>query len=201
MNADSQPAQITNFQTSDGVEIEAELRLSSDPRAIAVLSHPHPLYGGEMRNNVVQALFDSLPLDGIGTLRYNFRGVGNSGGSHGNGALEVLDSQAAFAFASQLAETVPVFSVGYSFGADVSLAADDCHCREVAARYGSHAHPPAPQGPRRGVVWGRQARARARRPSPAPPGASQLPIVGHCWRLRGLIPGRGPRPHRINTAM
>ncbi len=124
MNADSQPSQITNFQTSDGVEIEAEYRLSSDLRAIAVLSHPHPLYGGEMRNNVVQALFDALPSDGIGTLRYNFRGVGNSAGSHGNGELEVLDSQAAFAFASQLAETVPVFSVGYSFGADVSLAAD-----------------------------------------------------------------------------
>jgi len=124
MNADSEPSQITNFQTSDGVEIEAEYRLSKDLRAIAVLSHPHPLYGGEMRNNVIQALFDSLPSIGIGAVRYNFRGVGNSAGNHGNGELEVLDSQAAFAFAYQLAQSIPVFSVGYSFGADVSLAAD-----------------------------------------------------------------------------
>ena len=125
MNADPGSAQITNFQTSDGVTIEAEYRLSSNIRAIAVLSHPHPLYGGAMNNNVVQALFDSLPLDAIGTLRYNFRGVGNSEGGHGDGRLEILDSQAAFAFASQLSDAVPVFSIGYSFGADVSLSADD----------------------------------------------------------------------------
>ena len=124
MNTDSGSAQITNFQTSDGVTIEAEYRLSNDIRAIAVLSHPHPLYGGEMNNNVVQGLFDSLPKDEIGTLRYNFRGVGNSEGTHGDGKLEVLDSQAAFEFASELSDSVPVFSVGYSFGADVSLTAD-----------------------------------------------------------------------------
>lgn len=112
MNADSEPSQITNFQTSDGVTIEAEYRLSGDLCAIAVLSHPHPLYGGEMRNNVIQALFDSLPSNGIGAVRYNFRGVGNSAGKHGNGELEVLDSQAAFTFASQLVRNIPVFSVG-----------------------------------------------------------------------------------------
>lgn len=80
-----------------------------------------------MRNNVIQALFDSLPSNGIGAVRYNFRGVGNSAGKHGNGELEVLDSQAAFTFASQLVQNIPVFSVGYSFGADVSLAADHKH--------------------------------------------------------------------------
>ncbi|MDP6862057.1 MAG: hypothetical protein QGH80_00075 [Acidimicrobiales bacterium] len=124
MNADSGLPQITNFTTSDGVMIEAEYLLPSRIKAIAVISHPHPLYGGEMRNNVVQALFSSLPADDIGTLRYNFRGVGNSQGSHGEGMLEVFDSEAAFVFAGELSESAPVFSVGYSFGADVSLTAD-----------------------------------------------------------------------------
>jgi len=133
MNADSGLPQITNFTTSDGVMIEAEYLLPSRIKAIAVISHPHPLHGGEMRNNVVQALFSSLPEDEIATLRYNFRGVGNSQGSHGEGKLEVSDSEAAFAFAGELSESVPVFSVGYSFGADVSLSADG---RDVAGWVG-----------------------------------------------------------------
>ena len=127
MNADSGLPQITNFTTSDGVAIEAEYLLPSRIKAIAVISHPHPLYGGEMRNNVVQALFSSLPEDEIATLRYNFRGVGNSQGTHGEGKLEVADSEAAFAFAGELSKSAPVFSVGYSFGADVSLSADNLH--------------------------------------------------------------------------
>ncbi len=125
MNADSGLPQITNFTASDGVAIEAEYLLPSRIKAIAVISHPHPLYGGEMRNNVVQALFSSLPEDEIATLRYNFRGVGNSQGTHGEGKLEVADSEAAFAFAGELSKSAPVFSVGYSFGADVSLSADN----------------------------------------------------------------------------
>ena len=124
MNADSGLPQITNFTTSDGIAIEAEYLLPSRIKAIAVISHPHPLYGGEMRNNVVQALFSSLPKNNIATLRYNFRGVGNSQGSHGDGKLEVADSEAAFAFAGELSGSAPVVSVGYSFGADVSLSAD-----------------------------------------------------------------------------
>ena len=127
MNADSGLPQITNFTTSDGVAIEAEYLLPSRIKAIAVISHPHPLYGGEMRNNVVQALFSSLPGNEIATLRYNFRGVGNSQGTHGEGKLEVADSEAAFAFAGELSKSAPVFSVGYSFGADVSLSADTLH--------------------------------------------------------------------------
>ena len=117
MNADSGLPQITNFTTSDGVTIEAEYLLPSRIKAIAVISHPHPLYGGEMRNNVVQALFSSLPGDEIATLRYNFRGVGNSQGTHGEGKHEVADSEAAFGFAAELSKSAPVFSVGYSFGA------------------------------------------------------------------------------------
>ena len=113
-----------NFETSDGLVLEAEYLLPAETKAIAVLSHPHPLYGGEMHNNVIQSLFESLPQNSIGTLRYNFRGVGRSEGKHGHGNSEILDTEGAFSYAAQLNGSVPMISVGYSFGADVSLSAD-----------------------------------------------------------------------------
>ncbi|HAA65226.1 MAG TPA: hypothetical protein DCE10_00105, partial [Acidimicrobiaceae bacterium] len=125
MNADAEAPQKTNFTTSDNVVLEAEYILPSSCSAIAVLSHPHPLYGGDMHNIVIQDLFNRLPDASIAALRYNFRGVQNSAGSHGDGETEVFDSQGAFRFASALGQGKPVISVGYSFGADVSLTADD----------------------------------------------------------------------------
>ena len=117
---------------------------------VVVLSHPHPLYGGDMWNPLVDHLFRALPASGIATLRYNFRGVGKSGGSHDDGKAEQLDAAAAFDAASRwaaertapAAEATPiatptsevthggdipapqVVSAGWSFGGDVSLAAD-----------------------------------------------------------------------------
>lgn len=124
MNADAEAPQKTNFTTSDNVVLEAEYIIPSSCSAIAVLSHPHPLYGGDMRNIVIQDLFNRLPEASIAALRYNFRGVQNSAGSHGDGETEVFDSQGAFRFASALGQGKPVISVGYSFGADVSMTAD-----------------------------------------------------------------------------
>ena len=125
MNTDAGIPQKANFTTRDGVSLEGEYLIPASTRAIAVLSHPHPLYGGDMHNNVVQALFEALPEASIATLRYNFRGVRNSGGTHGDGKLEVLDAQAAFECAVNLMRSTPLFSVGYSFGADVSLTASE----------------------------------------------------------------------------
>tara|TARA_B100001245_G_scaffold139303_1_gene103667 strand:+ start:6798 stop:7442 length:645 start_codon:yes stop_codon:yes gene_type:complete len=124
MNAEVGFPQTTNFSTSDGFELEAEFLLPKKIKAIAVLSHPHPLYGGEMHNNVIQSLFESLPESSIGTLRYNFRGAGLSEGTHGKGKLETLDVEAAFTYAGSLGGSIPIISVGYSFGADVSLSTD-----------------------------------------------------------------------------
>lgn len=111
---------------ADGVTLEAELAPPANETAgatvpVAVLSHPHPLYGGDMRNPLIDALFRALPLAGISTLRYNFRGAGKSGGEHDEGRAEQLDARAAFDAAAALG--AKVVSVGWSFGADVSLAA------------------------------------------------------------------------------
>ena len=50
------------------------------PAVGVVLCHPHPLYGGDMYNNVVTALAEAFQQDGMMTLRFNFRGVGHSDG-------------------------------------------------------------------------------------------------------------------------
>lgn len=108
--------------TSDGVELEAEFDLTDQP-VVAVLTHPHPQFGGDMHALVTDSLFRALPDEGIGVLRFNFRGVGRSTGQHDDGDGERLDVQTAVAAAHEHADGRPVVGVGYSFGADVLAAA------------------------------------------------------------------------------
>jgi len=80
-----------------------------------VIAHPHPLYGGDMRNNVIEALCNAYNECGFSTLRFNFRGVGESGGSHDNGEGEQKDVEAAIHFLMN--EGIREIGLaGYSFG-------------------------------------------------------------------------------------
>ena len=115
------------LHTADGLTLEGELRVPDDVRAAVVLAHPHPLYGGNMRSIVIGALFEGLPEAGVAALRFNFRGVGGSEGTHDEGRGERLDVVAAL---DALVEVVggrelPLVLGGWSFGADTSLAVDD----------------------------------------------------------------------------
>lgn len=106
------------------IRLEGLLSLpAAHARVGAVVCHPHPLYGGEMRNNVVAALVDGFQAAGIATLRFNFRGVGRSGGSHDEGNAELDDVKAAVTYllGRQVVATVAV--AGYSFGSWVGLKA------------------------------------------------------------------------------
>jgi alpha/beta superfamily hydrolase len=85
----------------------------------AVFTHPHPLYGGDMDNTVVRAVREAYLLRGYSTLRFNFRGTGESEGRYDNGVGERQDVQAAIAFLVGLGMTA-VDLVGYSFGAWVN---------------------------------------------------------------------------------
>jgi alpha/beta superfamily hydrolase len=89
----------------------------------AVLGHPHPQYGGDMMNNVIQGVYDGLADRGRAVLRFNFRGIGQSGGRSGEGESEDMD--AAVDYLAKAAGTAPrdVAIVGYSFGAVVGCAA------------------------------------------------------------------------------
>jgi uncharacterized protein len=85
----------------------------------AVISHPHPLMGGDMGNPIVKILAETLFVAGISTLRFNFRGVGMSTGTFDDGRGERDDVLAAVSFMEEqgIREVLPA---GYSFGAWVN---------------------------------------------------------------------------------
>jgi hypothetical protein len=94
-------------------------------KAGVVICHPHPLYGGDMNNNVVNAIEEGFADQGFTTLRFNFRGVGVSEGSYGEGQGEVEDLIGAVEFLkSQIDKDAAIMLAGYSFGAWIcSMAA------------------------------------------------------------------------------
>ena len=104
--------------------LEGLLALPTPPAEIgAIVCHPHPLYGGEMRNAVVTALVDAFQEAGIATLRFNFRGVGDSGGQHDEGRAELEDVKAAITCLLKRRAFRTVVVAGYSFGSMVGLRA------------------------------------------------------------------------------
>jgi alpha/beta superfamily hydrolase len=115
-----EPVEIT---TGDGLTLEGELSgVTPDARVATVLCHPHPQFGGTMRSIVIGALFDALPRLGVACLRFNFRGVERSEGTHGEGVGELLDARAAIAtLAARVPDELPLLLAGWSFGGDVAL--------------------------------------------------------------------------------
>jgi alpha/beta superfamily hydrolase len=90
------------------------------PRGVAFLCHPHPLFGGTMDNKVVQTLARAFVQCGWTAVRFNFRGVGSSEGTHDEGRGEATDLQAVV---RELAPEGPIAMAGFSFGAYVSAQA------------------------------------------------------------------------------
>ena len=122
--------------TSEGLTLEGVLHPpASAPFPAAAVCHPHPLYGGDMNNSVVVAVCQALAEAGIASLRFNYRGVGRSEGTYGDGLGERADAAAALAYLRRLAdvEQDKVGIVGYSFGATVALTAADERVAAAAA--------------------------------------------------------------------
>ena len=90
------------------------------PRGVAVLAHPHPLFGGTMDNKVVQTLARAFVQSGWTAVRFNFRGVGTSEGAYDTGRGETLDLHAVV---QALAPEGPLALAGFSFGAFVTSQA------------------------------------------------------------------------------
>jgi len=109
------------FLTSGAIRLDARWSPQPGERG-AVVCHPHPLYGGDMDNYVVVALTQALNSCGFSALRFNFRGVGESEGRHGEGIAEREDLKSACDFlAAQGKKDIVV--AGYSFGAWVACNA------------------------------------------------------------------------------
>jgi len=92
---------------------------ASSLRIGVILCHPHPQYGGDMDHPVITTSVEAASQEGFSTLRFNFRGVGASQGSYGEGVGERQDVKSvANYFFSRLKDDHPLFIlVGYSFGA------------------------------------------------------------------------------------
>ena len=100
-------------------------------RGVAVIAHPHPLFGGTMDNKVVQTMVRAFLQMGYRTVRFNFRGVGASAGAHDEGRGESQDLMLVARSVHQAGE--PLALAGFSFGAYVTalaaqgLATDEPH--------------------------------------------------------------------------
>lgn len=97
----------------------------------ALIAHPHPLHGGTMHNKVVHRAAKALRGAGVPVLRFNFRGVGKSGGRHDDGRGEQDDFRAALDHLATLRPGRPLVAAGFSFGSRVAILAGGADPRVV----------------------------------------------------------------------
>jgi alpha/beta superfamily hydrolase len=101
--------------------IEVASALPEAPRAIAVIAHPHPLFGGTMDNKVITTLARAYTDAGMAALRFNFRGVGATEGTHDEGRGETEDMLAVIEYARRTLGDLPLHLAGFSFGGAIAL--------------------------------------------------------------------------------
>jgi alpha/beta superfamily hydrolase len=99
--------------------IETRIESPADPIGLALVCHPHPLFGGNNENKVVHTLAHAFIQLGYVALRPNFRGVGASGGRHDDGRGESEDMRYVLDEARRIFGELPIVLSGYSFGAYV----------------------------------------------------------------------------------
>lgn len=95
----------------DGVTIER----------VAVVCHPHPLFGGTLQNKVTFRLARAIRSAGSAVIRFNFRGAGKSEGTHDDGKGEQDDVRAVIAYAQERYRALPIVGAGFSFGSKVGI--------------------------------------------------------------------------------
>ena len=107
-------------------QLELQLDYPADcpvGKPIAIICHPHPLYGGSLTNKVVHIIARAINDLGLATVRFNFRGVGKSTGSFDDGRGETEDLLAVNNWVRQQHPDSPIWLAGFSFGAYIALKA------------------------------------------------------------------------------
>ncbi len=116
MNAQTQRLRVPG--PAGEIECAVDVPAEGTPCGLAVLCHPHPQHGGTMDNKVVQTLARACVQVGWRSVRFNFRGVGASGGAWDEGRGEIEDALAVVAAMRQGDE--PLLLGGFSFGGFVA---------------------------------------------------------------------------------
>lgn len=98
-------------------------RDTATPRGTVILCHPHPLHGGTMNNKVITTLARTFQGLGFRTVRFNFRGVGQSTGTYNEGIGETNDAFAIMNWVERICPHEPIWLAGFSFGAYVAARA------------------------------------------------------------------------------
>ena len=109
------PTESALLNGPDG-SIDVLIDAPAEVRGIAVVAHPHPLFGGANTNKVAHTLARCLRSLGYATVRPNFRGVGKSEGEHDHGVAETEDMLAVIAWAHSRWGMLPLALAGFSFG-------------------------------------------------------------------------------------
>lgn len=174
------------------LEVATTTPSAAPAAATAVICHPHPLHGGTMHNKVVHMLARSFGELGLRTVRFNFRGVGQSEGSFAGAAGETDDALAVLEWARRQRPHDQIWLAGFSFGGHVALRAADRFAvtRLIAVapavyRYTDLGPPPPPrvpllvlQGDQDEVVPAEEVQGWCWQLSP-PPEVRMFPGVGH----------------------
>ncbi len=105
------------------IEVAASLPLNA--HGVAVIAHPHPLFGGTMDNKVVTTLARALVDSGIAAFRFNFRGVGATEGTHDEGGGETEDMLRVIEHARHAVSHAPLYLAGFSFGGAIAVRASE----------------------------------------------------------------------------
>jgi alpha/beta superfamily hydrolase len=113
----------THLLAGPAGQVEAILEAPEDarPRALALVCHPHPLFGGTMHNKVVYRIARGLRSTGAVVLRFNYRGVNLSEGRYDEGEGELEDARAALDYLRERYPALPFTVAGFSFGSRIAL--------------------------------------------------------------------------------
>jgi uncharacterized protein len=127
----------THMLAGPAGKLEALLEEPEDqePRAAALVCHPHPQHGGTMHNKVVYRIARGLRRRGYVVLRFNYRGVNLSEGVYANGEGELEDARTALAWLRSRYPDLPCSLAGFSFGSRIvlRLACSEADVRQVIA--------------------------------------------------------------------
>lgn len=102
--------------TSSDQQLELLTSPGQETNPIAIICHPHPLYGGTMTNKVVTTLAKVFSELNYPTIRFNFRGIGKSTGTYGNGIGEIEDLLSVIEWTKKTLPQNKIILAGFSFG-------------------------------------------------------------------------------------